>query len=65
MSHYFPTVRGWAALLLPLVGGIAFLAMLPVRFIESGVGTWVMEPVRPSVWVFGGVLILLCVAVCM
>ena len=41
-----------------------FLAMLPSRFIESGVGTWIAEPIAPSVWIFGGVFVVLCVAAC-
>lgn len=48
----------------PLVGGFLFLTMRPVRIFSSGFGTSLAEPVAPSAWVFGGVLIFLCVATC-
>jgi len=64
MSRYLPTLRGWAALVLPLVGNFLLLAIFPARFIESGVGVSIADPVAPSAWILGGVLILLCVAVC-
>ncbi len=59
-----PTLRGWATVLLPVVSGLLLLATLPARFIESGVGTWIAEPVAPSAWAFDGLLILLCVGGC-
>jgi bacteriorhodopsin len=65
MSRHLPTLRGWAALLIPLVGGLVYLAMLPMRFVESGVGTFISEPVSRSAWIVGGGLILLCVAACL
>ena len=52
------------ALALLLVGGFAFLMMAPVRFVQSGWGEFIGTPVRPSVWIFGGVLIFACVAAC-
>src|SRR5438445_1934827 len=64
MSRYSPTVRGWVALLLPLSGAVLFPALLPARFIESGVGTWLAEPVSPFAWGLGGLLMLTCVAAC-
>ena len=63
-SQFFPTARGWVALLLPLLGGLLFSAVLPARLIESGVGTWLVKPVSPSAWSLGGLLILVCVAAC-
>ena len=59
-----PTLRGWAAVVLPVVSGLLLLATFPARFIESGVGTWIAEPVAPSAWALGGLLILLCVGGC-
>src|SRR5450759_361077 len=64
MSRYFPTPRGWVALALPLIADFMLLATFPARFIESGVGTWISEPVAPSASILSGVLILLCVAAC-
>ena len=64
MSRYLPTLRGWAALVLPVVGGFILLAIFPMRYIESGVGTWIMEPVRPSAWILGGAFVVLSVAAC-
>lgn len=40
------------------------LAIFPMRYIESGVGTWIMEPVRPSAWILVGGLVILSVAAC-
>ena len=64
MSGYVPTLRGWTVLVLPVVSAFLLLAAFPARFIESGVGTWIAEPVAPSTWAFGAVLILLCVGGC-
>jgi hypothetical protein len=64
MPRYVPSVRGWVSLLLPLVGGFLFLALLPDRFIESGVGEWIGGRVPLIAWVSGGLLILVCVAAC-
>jgi len=40
------------------------LATFPARLIESGVGTWIQEPVAPSVWILSGAFILICVGAC-
>ncbi len=60
-----PTVRGWSALILPLLGGILFLALIPMRFVESGRGTFLSERVPLGVWILGGVVILACAAGCL
>ena len=64
MPRYVPTLRGWLALILPLLGGFSFLAMLPARFIQSGWGEFIAAPIAPSVCLFGGALGLVCVAAC-
>jgi len=65
MSRYIPSLRGWIAVLLPLVGGAAYLAFLPMRFVQSGFGTFISEPVTLPAWIIGGVLVVLCVAACL
>ncbi len=65
MSRYLPTLRGWAALAFPVLSAFLLLAAFPARFIESGVGTWIAEPVATSTWVLGGLLIALCIGGCM
>lgn len=65
MTRYLPTLRGWLALLLPVVAGFVLLATFPARFIESGVGTWIQEPVAPLAWVLSGVFIVSCVGACL
>jgi hypothetical protein len=65
MRRYLPTFRGWIALVLPLVGGSIFVTLLPVRYVESGVGTWIAHPVEPSAWVFGGVTLVICALGCL
>src|SRR6185369_13145614 len=64
MPRYMPSVRGWAALLLPLLGGLLFLALIPDRFIESGVGKWIGGHVSIFGLFSGALLILVSVAAC-
>lgn len=52
-------------MLVPLLGGFLFLASLPDRYVESGVGTWLGGRISPSAWISGGLLIFLCVAACL
>ena len=40
------------------------LATFPARLIESGVGTWIQEPVPPSAWLLSTAFIVLCVGAC-
>ncbi len=40
------------------------LATFPARLIESGVGTWIQEPVARSAWVLSGAFIVCCVGAC-
>ena len=40
------------------------LATFPARLVESGVGTWIQEPVAPSAWILSGAFILLCLGAC-
>jgi len=65
MTRYLPTSRGWAALLTASLGGGIYGFMVPVRYVQSGFGTFLGEPVSPAEWVSGGVLIFLCVAACL
>jgi hypothetical protein len=64
MPRYFPSARGWVALLLPLLGGFLFLALIPTRFTESGVGRGIWGRVSLLGWVSGGLLILVSVGAC-
>jgi hypothetical protein len=64
MSRYLPRFRGWAALALPIISALVLAFVFPARFIESGVGTWIAEPVTPSAWVLAALLMLLCVGSC-
>jgi len=64
MPRCFPSIRGWIALLVPLLGGLLFLALIPDRFIESGVGKWLGGRVSLLGWLSGGLLILLSVGAC-
>src|SRR5258708_210342 len=61
MTRYLPTLRGWIAFVLSAFAILYFPALRPALFVESGVGTFVMERVTPTVWVTGAVLIVLCV----
>jgi hypothetical protein len=65
MTRSLPTLRGWVALTLPLLAGLVLLAILPARFIESGVGTWILQPVEPSTWILSALMVFLCVAACL
>ena len=60
MTRYFPTLRGWAAFVLSVFAILYFPFLRPALFVESGVGTFVMERVTPTVWVTGAVLIVVC-----
>ena len=60
MSRYFPTLRGWVALLLATFGLLYFPVLRPALFVASGRGTFVAEPVTPFVWITGGILIVVC-----
>src|SRR5260221_3041178 len=64
VARYIPCVRGWFAVLLPLLGGFLFLALIPDRFIESGVGKWIGRRVSLLEWLAGGLLIFVSVAAC-
>ena len=55
-----PTLRGWLALLLAVFAVLFFPFLCPVSYVQSGVGTFLSEPVRPVVWVLGAGLILIC-----
>jgi hypothetical protein len=57
MSRFFPTLRGWIAFLLAAFGFLCFPSLRPAIFVESGVGTFLMEPVTPLTYFTGGVLI--------
>ena len=65
MQRCFPSIRGWVALLVPLLGGLLFLALIPDRFIESGVGKWIGGSVSLLAWVSGGLLIVVSLGTCL
>jgi hypothetical protein len=60
-----PSVRGWAALLVPLLGGFLFLASIPERFDESGVGVWIGGRISLLGWLSGALLILVSAVACL
>ncbi|MCX6921691.1 MAG: hypothetical protein NT154_00500 [Verrucomicrobia bacterium] len=60
-----PTIRGWGAVTLPLLGGYLFGGHIPPEFVESGRGTFLTERVPVGVWILGGLIILLCAAGCL
>jgi len=62
MTRYLPTLRGWIAFVLSAFAILYFPVLRPALFVESGVGTSVMERVTPTVWVTGAVLIVICLA---
>lgn len=65
MPRCLPSIRGWIALLVPLLGGLLFLALIPDRFIESGVGKWIGGRVSLLAWVSGGLLIVVSLGACL
>jgi hypothetical protein len=60
MTRHFPTLRGWVAFLLAAFGILYFPVVRPAIIVESGVGTFIAEPVKPVVWIAGAVLIVVC-----
>ena len=60
MIRHFPTLRGWIAFLLAVFAALLFPAICPPSYVQSGVGTFLAEPVRPAAWIVGAVLILVC-----
>jgi hypothetical protein len=38
--------------------------LVPARYVQSGGPTWLFEPVSPSLWVLGGLLLVVCVGSC-
>ncbi len=52
-TSYFPTLRGWVAFIFATFSIFIFQAIRPALFIESGVGTFLLEPVSPLVQVTG------------
>lgn len=65
MSRYYPTVRGWLALSVSVIGNCVYPAVLPPRLGESGVGIWLSESVTIEQWVLGGVLVLSSASLCL
>jgi hypothetical protein len=60
MTRYLPTLRGWIAFVLAAFAILYFPVLSPALIVESGVGTFVVEPVTPTVWITGAVLIVVC-----
>ena len=59
MSGYSPSLKGWIAFALGGFGVVCFPFIRPAILVESGVGTFLAEPVTPLVYFTGGVLIVL------
>ena len=64
MSRHLPTLRGWAALMLAVIGTFSYPLMLPPYFVQSGVGDWITAPVPPATWILGGFAVLACFGAC-
>jgi hypothetical protein len=60
MTRYFPTLRGWFAFLLAVFAVLYFPFVCPPLYLQSGVGTFLSEPVRPAAWIVGAIFILIC-----
>ena len=60
MTRYFPTLRGCIAFLLAVFALLYFPFVCPALYVQSGVGTFLSEPVRPAAWIVGAVFILVC-----
>jgi hypothetical protein len=60
MTRYFPTLRGWIAFLFAASNVLLFPLVCPPLRVQSGVGTFLAEPVRPVAWIIGPVFILVC-----
>jgi hypothetical protein len=61
---YMPTLSGWSAIALPIVSGFLFLIMLPTRYVQSGYGVYIKEPIPYSVWAFGAITAIISLSAC-
>ena len=59
MKRYFPTLRGWIAFLLAAFSLLYFSFIRPAFYIQSGVGTFLAEPVTASTRIIGAVFIII------
>lgn len=64
MTRYLPTVRGWLALCFAVFASCGYPMLVPPRYVQSGGPTWLFEPVSPSLWLLGGLLLVTCVGSC-
>lgn len=64
MTRHLPTTRGWLALCFAAFACCGYPLLLPARYVQSGGPTWLFEPVSPSLWVLGWLLMVVCVASC-
>jgi hypothetical protein len=64
MSRCLPSLRGWAALVLAVVGSVSYPMMLAPYYVESGGDRWIAAEVSTGTWVVGGLLVLLCFTAC-
>lgn len=63
MTRFLPRLRGWIAVIFPLIASTLYPGMLPPRY--STLGDWRLRwPVPLWAHIAGGVLIVLCVAAC-
>jgi hypothetical protein len=60
MTQYFPSLRGWVSLFLAACAFSCFPYLRPAIHIDSGVGTFLAEPVAPLVYITGAFLIFVC-----
>jgi len=60
MTSYFPTLRGWIAFLLAVFAALLFPLICPPLRVQSGVGTFLAEPVGLAALIAGPVFILVC-----
>ena len=56
MTRYLPTLRGWIAFLLAAFSLLYLSFIRPALYIQSGVGTFLAQPVMPSTLIIGAVL---------
>ena len=61
MPRCLPTLRGWIAFILAAGGFLCFPSLRPAFLVESGVGSFLAEPVTPLTYFTGGVLIIVAV----
>jgi hypothetical protein len=64
MTRYLPTLRGWIALSLAVLGCLFYPLLLPPRYVQSGGPSWYPEPVSSFALVVGGIAAVACFCAC-